>query len=533
VTDGYLALILHAHLPFVRHPEHEYALEEDWFFESVLETYLPLLQNLENWRRDNLRVRLTITLSPTLCAMFRDTLLQERCLRHLDELLELAEKEVYRTHFQPRFNELAVFYRERFQAFRALYLSLGRDLVRGFGAYEDAGLLEIITTAATHAVLPLVQHGPSVRAQVMVARDFHRACFGRASRGIWLPECGYATGLEQTLHEAGLRWFVTDAHGLLHARPRPRFATFAPVLTATGVAAFGRDMESARQVWSRHEGYPGDPRYRDFYRDIGFDLESEYIKPHLVVPEKRAFTGIKYHRVGGPGEIYDRKEALEAARGHAAHFWESRIAQTHRAKELMQHPPVLVCPYDAELFGHWWYEGPEFLDALVRTACAGKDNLVLVSPDDYLEQHSRLQVATPASSSWGEGGYWRMWLNEQTEWVFRGLRPAQERMTGLVDSLAKPTPLQTRGLKQAGRELLLAQASDWPFILRTGTSPEYARNRVETHLSRFATLYDQLKKGRLREALLHEFEATDNLFPELDYRYWSAVPGVGSHREGP
>jgi 1,4-alpha-glucan branching enzyme len=519
VTQGYLALILHAHLPFVRHPEHEHFLEENWLFEGVLETYLPLLLNLESWRRDALPFRLTLTLSPTLCAMFQDPLLQARCLRHLDGLLELAEKEVHRTQFQPRFHELAVFYQGRFRELRDLYLSWKSDLVRAFRAYQDAGLLEIITTAATHAVLPLLEHAPFVRAQVMVARDYYSACFGRQPRGIWLPECGYAAGLDNTLRQSHLRWFVTDTHGLLHARPRPRYATFAPVLTPAGLAAFGRDMESARQVWSRHEGYPGDSRYREFYRDIGFDLESEYLKPHLVIQDKRAFTGIKYHRVGGPGEIYDRVEALEAARGHAAHFLESRVTQLRRARELMRQTPVLVCPYDAELFGHWWYEGPEFLDALVRKSCTGED-ILGISPEDYLERHPRLQIATPAASSWGEGGYWRMWLNEQTEWIFRALRPVQERMTELVCSFTDPSALEARALRQAARELLLAQASDWPFILRTGTSPEYARQRVETHLLRFGKLCDGLQAGSLDEASLLGFEQSDNLFPDVDFRYW-------------
>src|SRR6267154_829063 len=277
---GYFILVLHAHLPFVRHPEHEKFLEENWLFEAITETYIPLLQVLNGWQRDGMATRLTLTVTPTLCAMLQDPLLQARYARHLDERIELAEKEIHRTHWEKRFQELAVFYHERFREIRQFFEACNRDLAGAFRALQDSGHLEIITSAATHALLPLLaNHPPSVRAQIFVARDHYIACFGREPRGIWLPECAYVEGLEAILHEAGLKWFITDTHGLLHARPRPRYGMFAPILTPNGVAVFGRDLDSAKQVWSRQEGYPGDPRYRDFYRDIGFDLDFDYVRP--------------------------------------------------------------------------------------------------------------------------------------------------------------------------------------------------------------------------------------------------------------
>src|SRR5215472_11802469 len=292
--QGYLSLVLHAHLPFVRHPEHEKFLEESWLFEAITETYIPLLQTLEGWRRDGMDVRLTLSLSPTLCAMLLDPLLCGRYERHLNSLIELAEKELHRTHWDRAFRELAWMYHHRFVSIRDSWRACQGNLVGAFRKLQDEGRIEIITTAATHALLPLLAgHPPSLRAQILTARDHYRACFGRDPQGIWLPECAYVEGLESTLQEAGIRWFVTETHGILHAQPRPRYSIFAPIYTHNGVAAFSRDVESARQVWSRHEGYPGDPRYRDFYRDIGFDLEYEYIKPYLLAVDRRAFTGIK------------------------------------------------------------------------------------------------------------------------------------------------------------------------------------------------------------------------------------------------
>ncbi len=522
--EGYLCLVLHAHLPFVRHPEHDRFLEENWLFEAMTECYLPLLQLLEKWQEAGLAARVTISLTPTLCAMLRDPLLQGRYQRHLEELIELAEKEALRTVWEPRLRPLAEFYLERFVAARETYRGWGGDLVNAFRHYQDAGRIEIITSAATHALLPLLaNHPPSVRAQLGIAREDYRRCFGRDPEGIWLPECAYYEGLEEVLRLAGLRWFITETHGLLHARPRPRYGPFAPVYTRAEVAAFARDQACARQVWSRTEGYPGDARYRDFYRDIGFDLDLDYLRPYLAAGGIRSFTGIKYHRITGgtgPKAIYERPAALAAVNEHAAHFLAARAEQARRLAGLLDRPPAIVAPYDAELFGHWWFEGPEFLDALVRTICVEKQTVRLITPGDYLREHPTNQVATPAASSWGEGGGWRVWLNEKNEWVFRQLAAAQLRMSDLVRRFPNPGPLQHRALQQAGRELLLAQASDWPFILHTGTSADYARRRVVDHLRRFDRLERELTQDRVDEAALAAVEAQDNLFPELDYRLW-------------
>ncbi len=522
---GYLSIVLHAHLPFVRHPEHEKFLEETWLFEAITETYVPLLQILEGWAHDGMDTRLTLTLSPTLCAMLRDPLLQERYDRHLRGLVELAEKEIHRTHWDRAFHELAWMYHHRLTTIRDAYLGWGRDLVGAFRKLQDRGRLEIITTAATHALLPLfASHPPTLRAQILTARDHYRSCFGRDPRGIWLPECAYFDGVEEFLQEANLRWFIMDTHGLLHAQPRPRYGVFAPVFTPNGIAAFGRDLDSSRQVWSKFEGYPGDTRYRDFYRDIGFDLDFDYVKPHLPSPDHRGFTGLKYYRITGRAadkQPYHRDTALRTAAEHAGHFLNARLAQFAKLGGIMDRPPLVLAPYDAELFGHWWYEGPEFLDYFVRKACFDQKIFSLITPEDYLRLHPTNQVAKPGASSWGEEGYYRVWLNERNQWILPHLQIAGQRMTELARRFLDPPPLLGRALRQAARELLLAQSSDWPFILRTGTSPDYASRRVKDHLLRFITLYEQLKKKKVDEKWLREIESRDNVFPDINVAYWA------------
>jgi 1,4-alpha-glucan branching enzyme len=525
LMPGYFSIVLHAHLPFVRHPEHEKFLEESWLFEAVTECYLPLIQIMDGWLRDNVNVRLTLTLSPTLCAMLRDPLLLDRYQRHLNGLIELAEKEIHRTRFERRFREVAQQYHERFCALRETYQSYAGSVLGAFRKFQDLDRLEIITTAATHALLPLLANHPeSLRAQILVARDHYEETFQRAPRGIWLPECAYAEGVDAVLQEANIRWFILDTHGVLNATPRPRYGVFAPIFTPNGIAAFGRDLESAKQVWSRQEGYPGDPRYRDFYRDIGFDLDLDYVRPFLPSPDHRGFTGIKYYRIEGDRHgkhIYHRAQALEAAAQHAQHFLDARLEQFRQLSAVMDRPPLLLSPYDAELFGHWWYEGPEFLDYFVRKAFFDQKEFTLVTPADYLRQHATNQVAQPSPSSWGEEGYYRVWLNETNQWIYPHLHVAQTRMTGLARQFPNATGLPLRALRQAAQELLLAQASDWPFILRTGTSPDYAKKRVKDHLLRFLSLHQQLAEGRINEPALKRLESVDNVFPGVDYRYWA------------
>jgi 1,4-alpha-glucan branching enzyme len=417
-------------------------------------------------------------------------------------------------------------YHDRFLTIRNTYLAYGRNLVGAFRRFQELNRIEIITVAATHALLPLMADRPeSIRAQVLVARDSYRSCFGCDPRGIWLPECAYVEGIERVLQEANIRWFTSEAHGVLHARPRPRYGVFAPIFTPNGIAVFGRDLDSAKQVWSKHEGYPGDARYRDFYRDIAFDLDLDYIKPYLPAPDQRSFTGIKYHRITGSTfekEPYNRRIALEAAAEHAQHFLEGRMEQIRRVAEIMGRPPILVAPYDAELFGHWWYEGPEFLDYFFRKTFFDQNTFSLITPSQFLQRHPTHQVAQPSPSSWGEEGYWRVWLNESNEWIYPHLEIAEERMANLARRFPEATGLTERALKQAGRELLLAQASDWPFILRTGTSPDYATKRFKSHILRFIALHDQLTSTSVDEPWLSEIEKLDNIFPDLNYRYWSS-----------
>lgn len=518
---NFLALVLHAHLPFVRHPEHDEFFEEDWLFEAISESYIPLLVMLERLRHDGVACRLTFNITPPLCAMLDDELLRSRYRRHLDRTLRLAEKELERTRNDAPLHELARFYHVSFGEIRRQYLAWDCDLLAVFRRLRDAGVLELSASAATHGLLPLLATTPeAMRAQIQIGCDLYRKFFRADPMGFWLPECAYAPGLEDVLQKENLRWFVLDAHAFALAKPRPQRAVYAPCFTSAGPAAFARDPVSSRQVWSAEMGYPGEPIYRDFYRDLGFDLSPDYVfaDSSSTIPR---FTGLKYHRITSRGpekELYQRTPAEGAARAHAEHFLASRLRQLEPLRGS-DFTPVLTMPFDAELFGHWWYEGPVFLEHFIRSVAAQPDQLQLTTPSEYLAAHPTQEVIHPAASSWGENGYLSVWLDDSTAWIYPHLRAAARRMTEMTRAHSATTDaLVDRLLRQMARELLLMQASDWAFLIRNGTAKHYATRRVETHVARFNALYAQLQAGEIDGMFLSECEERDYLFPNLEWR---------------
>ncbi len=525
-AHGHLALVLHAHLPFVRHPEHERFLEEDWFYEAVTETYVPLLHVLEGLVREGVHLRLTLSLSPTLVAMLRDELLVGRYVQHLDRLIELAEREIERTREAPGLEPLARMYHDAFVACRRTFVDrLQCDLVSAYASLQQSGHVDILTSAATHAFLPLMQSAPeAVRAQLQTATEDHARHFGHRPRGIWLPECGYYPGLEELLAEQGLEFFVVDAHGVMFGDRRPRYGVYAPVRCPNGVVAFGRDLESSKQVWSADEGFPGDARYRDFYRDIGFDLDLERIRPYIHADDLRVHTGIKYHAVTGRTahkRLYDPQAAAAAVDEHSARFLLDRERQVGELHGLMGRAPIVVAPYDAELFGHWWFEGPRFLDAVFRKMHFGAGNVTPCTLSEAVDRQDTLQVLTPSYSSWGYKGYAEVWLEGSNDWIYRHIERAARTMVELTRENPHADGELRRALNQAARELQLAQASDWAFIMKSGTAVPYAKKRTQTHVHRFQQLAAMIRSGHVDRDELQRIESLDNLLPGMDYRAYA------------
>jgi 1,4-alpha-glucan branching enzyme len=524
---GQLVVVLHAHLPFVRHVDTENALEEDWFFDALTECYLPLLRVFEGWAADGVAAKVTVSLSPTLLAMLTDPLLLDRYGRRLATLRRFLDDERERFRGDEAMTALVEFYAARLTDIRDRFESrYARDVVGAFVAMERAGVVDLITTSATHTYLPAFDE-PYQRAQLRLGIREFADRVGHRPTGMWLPECGFTPGLDRLLAAEGVAYFFVESHGVEYADPEPVFGTYAPIACPSGVVAFPRNQESTVLVWSADQGYPGDGRYREFYRDAGHDRAAHELGPLVLDDGARRNIGIKYHRVTGRDvalgdkHLYDRAEGLAAAAAHAQHFVAARAAEARAAATTMGRPATMVAPFDAELFGHWWFEGPEFLDAVGR-ACAGGAGVELVSPTEVIARSDGMQVAMPAASSWGWGGYSETWVNERNSWMWPYLRDAVARMAATAATVTSPTDVERRALDQLARELVLATASDWPFMVTAGPMAEYGHGRVRTHLRRFHDLQAQLSAGALDPVRLAEIEAADNAFRSIDYREFAA-----------
>jgi 1,4-alpha-glucan branching enzyme len=519
---GNIALVLNAHLPFVRQPDYPRFLEEHWLFESLSETYLPLLRLFARLEAEKIPWKLSLALSPTLVAMLGDPLLRIRYLAWLGDQQSLAEKELERTKDEPALHKLAQLYqdlyRQNYEDFSVLH---GGNVLAAFDFYYKKGRLDLMTSGATGAFLPLYKPFPeAVAAQVEAAVVSFRSVFGRNPAGFWLPQLGWYPGLEHVLAAYGLQYTVVTTRGAMLGKPTPVHGSYAPVSCPNGFDVFIRDVAATDSVWSEKDGYPSDPVYRDFYKDIGYDLDLEYIGPYIEQNVIRTFTGFKYWAINGrDGERipYDPEAAAAKAVEHAENFLYMRARQARKAAKFMDKTPLMVAPYDAELFGHWWYEGIQWLEALFRTAQATSE-LRLVTLADYHKQHDEHFKSIPEFASWGDGGYAGIWLEKANDWIYRHTYKIIERMIELAERFPNESGLRERVLNQAAREVLLSQAADWPFLMRSGKSGSFARKQVEDAITNFNRIYEMLCANTVGTEWVTKLEKRNNIFPGINYR---------------
>jgi 1,4-alpha-glucan branching enzyme len=495
-APGFVAIVLHAHLPYVRHPEHARSIEERWLYEALWECYLPLLGALGRLANDGMRGLLTLSISPPLASMLRDDLLCRRFEDHLERTAALVNRLLERS--PSPFEAALRAHRDRLAEARELWDRAGGDVLTAFVRHASEGTIELLTTAASHAYLPgLAPASPaSVRAQIRLGLRSFEALTGVRPTGLWLPECAFEPGLDRDLAGAGALFTILDGHGIELARPRPPRGLFAPILSPRGVAYAGRDPNASRDVWSRASGYPGDPAYREFYRDVGFDLPESDLAGEIGPGGARLMTGVKLHRVTGKGPDkapYDPDQALARAEIHAAHFVEERSLELRSAarergveSSIELPPPLAVAPFDAELFGHWWFEGPLFLERALRllAASAREGGVAPISLGAYLSRFPEAFVAEPAASTWGEGGFGAAWAGAASARLWRHVHHAAREVEAAVLRRRSAVGVAGAALDQAIRELLLLEASDWAFMLTRGEMAPYAEERVRSHASR-------------------------------------------------
>ncbi len=525
-------LTLHSHLPYVLN-HGRWPHGSDWLCEAALDTYLPLLEQLRALEREGVPSPVTIGFTPVLANQLVNPSFGPELEAFFDQrLTACAEAPASLGSSDAGLLPLVEYWRSRFERLRELFRSTNGDLVSAFRALRDRGALEIIGSAATHGYLPLLRRDESIRLQLGVGRDEHIRLFGEAPVGCWLPECAYRPargarpGIEAHLAEAGFRYFFTDSHQASAGRPlgsygdvplgaerfdaerheratepatkavRTPYRAYRVSRGSPGVMALVRDPRSSMQVWSRQQGYPGDEWYLEFHKI-------------------RWPGGLKLWRVTG-GDVdlggkaaYDPERARNRAGDHARHFADL-LASLAEAKSAL-----VVAPFDTELFGHWWFEGVDFLGSTYREL----RHHPAIHPVTAGHHVAAAPVATAvqlAEGSWGVNGDHSMWLNPQTQWMWDRLWPLEDAFWNAAPA-ALALPAARPILAQAARELLLAQASDWQFIISTGAVPDYADRRFRLHCDDTTRLLDTLRAGtldggaRIAEELWHR----DGVFPNV------------------
>jgi 1,4-alpha-glucan branching enzyme len=567
---GYVTFALHSHLPYVvNHGTWPHGME--WLHEAAAETYLPLLRIFGELEQQGLALRANVNLSPILLEQLSHPEFKDEFPKYLLRKIQAAHKDAddFTLQNDPHMVNVSRFWLHFYEQALRQFDELGSNIIRGFQHFYDSGAIEIITCGATHGYFPLLGTDSSIHAQVKTGVETHERFFGRKPRGIWLPECGYRPagtwqfpvqpdgstrppkpfyreGVEQILAEHGIQFFYVDTHlvdsstrftpyqllagGIPRAMEsveEPPHKNFYRPYYADGpdrnaqVAFFTRDPRTSVQVWSGDQGYPGDANYLEFHK-------------------KRWPGGNRYWKITGAKtdlglkQPYDPAIALERTREHAKHFVRITTETLERYGKNGAAAAILTAPFDAELFGHWWFEGPEWLKNVALEFAKPESRIKLISCTDYLDQYPPAAYVALPEGSWGAESNNSVWLNDDTAWTWKHIYPSELAVQQMANSdLWRGNETATRLVKQICRELLLLESSDWQFLITTKAARDYAEKRFNTHLEQFRALLDtwrrfeathQISLEKLQE--LEAIELRDSVFPEIDPELWGTTHGV-------
>jgi len=533
-------LTLHGHLPYVlQHGRWPHG--SVWLCEAAFDSYLPLIEALQALEREKIAAPITLGITPVLANQLAHPAFVSEFEAYMARRIEGAAGAP--AHLSAsgdaQLVPIAKFWHDRLTRLLALFRSLDGDLVAAFRGFEDRGRIELISSAATHGFLPLLARDESIRLQLAVGVAEHKRLFGRAPTGCWLPECAYRpggpwgpagarpqsyrAGTDEHLAAAGYRYFFVDTH-LVRAgealgypdidaipvtgerTPYVAYRVASAKRLPHDLFALVRDPKASSQVWSRAQGYPGDEWYLEFHK--------------IRWPD-----GLRLWRVTGSGvdlggkQRYDPGAAGNSARNHAEHF-ASVLRETAKriaAEQPARAPaPVVTAPFDAELFGHWWFEGVDFVEQLYRQLA--KNGVRPVTARKHIGDGKSRPTIQLTEGSWGKNGDFSMWLNEQTSWTWKRLWALEEAYWAVAAKALGGGPKPRAVLAQATRSMLLAQASDWQFIISTGEAADYANQRFDEHCGQAEDLVRVLASGKIDDATMQRVEALgaqDSIFPNV------------------
>lgn len=565
MKKGLFTFVLHTHLPYVL-GHGKWPHGTDWLNEAATECYIPLLRVMDQLANENIKPAITLGLTPILCAQLSHPTFEQ----HLDDYLQ--QKVLASANDETAFNNtgdskapLAAMWKDWYASARTdFHERYNRDLIGAFARHQEAGNIEIITCAATHGYLPLLGRDEAVRAQVKAGVESYKQTFGRQPAGIWLPECAYRpaypwthpvdypgkrtfsrVGIEEVLYENGISYFVVDSHLLqggkavgayidrfdalkrlwgqfeknytqIDGEPKTPFKPYLVSGTGSSKAAaiLVRDPNTALQVWSGEHGYPGDGQYLDFHKKH-FPGGNRYWR----VTSAKADLGDKLEYE--PDRVQER---IAENAGHFKDLVKKTLVDYHDANGKAG---ALIAPFDTELFGHWWFEGPQFIYHVCKWIAADPE-LQGTTGGKIVEEMPPSEIIAIPEGSWGEGGYHYIWLNEWTAWTWKHIYEAEDKMTELATQHGDNTD-ETMGrlLRQLARELLLLESSDWQFLISTWSARDYAESRIGIHDAAFRRLAAAIETyadtGQISEADLNylaELEERDSAFADINPNWW-------------
>ena len=548
-STGRFVLMLHSHLPYYRKAG-MWPFGEENLYECIVETYLPLLNALYELRAEGIKAGVTVGITPILAEQLADEYLKKGAQTYIEHLVEVSQKDVarYPDKSVPNSEHLAYeakFYLEHYSKLLDEYLNVYKqDILGAFKTLQDEGCIEITTSAATHGFLPLLGNDEAVAGQVKTGVEAYKRHFGKAPKGIWLPECAYRPAkddrppIEAFLFDEGINYFFTEFEAIegselseerrdiggvyrnvkyvptqLKKQGKTGLTTYeAYWLKNYPVAVLGRSERGSFQVWSAAYGYPGDGIYREFHK-------------------KDNTSGLNYWRITskncelGDKMLYDPLQAFARATEHAKHYVELIERLARENFDANGEEGLLMVSFDTELYGHWWFEGLQFLKDVIR-GLHKLDTVTVQTVSDYLEDIPPKNAIDLPESTWGMGGHYWVWDNDTTHWMWPIIHDAENKMKQLREKfLDEKDALKIRALNQAYRELLLLEGSDWPFLVTTKQAKDYAVERFTQHVENFNALATPLlEQGVADEPLLERLEEKNNAFPNLDYRWFVHQP---------
>ncbi len=556
MTVGSFVFMLHSHLPYYRKAG-MWPFGEENLYECMSETYVPLLNAIsELYEEEGIKAKLTVGITPILAEQLNDEHLKNGFVEYLDSRIAAVSKDLERypdpkVEHSQHLKYLAKYYFDWFNHIKDSFVNkYNKDLISAFKKYQDLGCIEITTSGATHGFSPLLATDSNLNAQFKVGSDTTKRLFGKKAKGCWLPECAYRQGyeftgkdgkkkwrpaIEVTLQNNDIEYFFTESHVIeggnsvgnrrvvgiygnieyipLPAREETGYDTYSAYwLPDAQVAVMGRNDRAGFQVWSAADGYPGDGCYREFHK-------------------KDDKSGMNYWRITSPktdlGDkmLYDPVLAMNQVNSNSDHYTTLIYDLLKNYKSQKGKEGLIMVSFDTELYGHWWFEGIEFIKQVVRKINNFIPEIERLTAGEYLEKHPPVDTIQIPESSWGQGGHFYVWLNHLTEWMWPIIHGCEKRIIDIVSKYEKipEDKLLHRALNQLARENLLLQSSDWPFLITTWQAKDYATERFQEHVARFEKIADMIEENRIDDLELQKIESIDNCFPVIDYRVYLPI----------